>query len=117
MSATSKTPTEFVVTEKAMRPASAERRCFYCHQPVGGHHLFECVLVKRKVVVQTTITHTIDVPAHWDKGMIEFYRNDGSWCQDNLIAELQEVAEAHDCLCPVANTVVLDMQAGVELEE
>ncbi len=30
--------TSFIVTKKAMRPASEKERCFHCHQPIGSTH-------------------------------------------------------------------------------
>ena len=30
--------TEFKVTEEAMRPASADKKCFYCFGVVGENH-------------------------------------------------------------------------------
>jgi len=89
----------FYVTEKAMRPASDKRRCFYCLAPIGDEHKQDCVLVKKKVTVQMKISYEITVPASWEKHQIEFQRNDGSWCADNAISELEEIAEKEGCLC------------------
>lgn len=95
----------FVVTEAAMRPASLVLACFYCHQGIGDKHLTTCVLVKRRVTVRTIIEHVIEVPAHWDAEMVEFHRNESSWCADNFIGELQELAQSQGCIC--ANTTVV----------
>lgn len=86
---------DFIVTEKAMRPAGPERRCFYCKEPIGGKHGPTCVLVRKKVKIRATVEYEIEVPAHWDAEDIEFHRNDGSWCSSNMIGEL----EALGCLC------------------
>jgi len=82
---------DFVVTEKAMRPASDERRCFYCHQPIGGVHDDDCVLVCRKVYVRMEVIYPVEVPAFWDKDMVEFHRNESSWCKSNAVDELHEL--------------------------
>ena len=89
----------FPVTEQAMRPASTLRQCFYCHQAIGENHLSECPTVLKKVIVKATIEYTIDVPAYWDADMIEFHRNESSWCADNLIDELKKTPEDGSCLC------------------
>lgn len=51
--------------------------------------------------VRATIEYTVQVPASWDKHMVEFHRNDGTWCADNMVAELQELIdeERDTCLC------------------
>ena len=88
------------VTEAAMRPASDQRRCFYCHQPIGSDHGPDCVLVRKKVKVRMTVEYEIDVPANWDKGMVEFHRNEGTWCADNAVEELQAIIDKGEgCLC------------------
>lgn len=92
----------FIVTEKAMRPASPLRRCFYCLQDVGAEHKAECVLIKRKAKVRVTIEYEVSEPASWDGRMIEFHRNESSWCAGNLIDELDRLNEQNGCLCPVA---------------
>lgn len=93
---------EFTVTEEAMRPASDKRECFYCRQPIGAKHK-DCVLVNRKVKVELTIQYEISVPAHWDEYMVNFHRNDSSWCAGNLVQELEELDKEKGCLCNAAD--------------
>lgn len=81
-----------------MRPASNVCQCFYCKQPLGAEHKPDCVLIKKRVIVRVTIDYEIEVPADWDKSMVEFHRNEGSWCADNMIEELQALT-AERCLC------------------
>lgn len=45
--------------------------------------------------------YEIDVPSFWEKSNVEFCRNDGSWCANNAIEELQELSKQQGCLCPV----------------
>ena len=90
----------FVVTEKAMRPAATLRACFYCREPIGGQHKHDCVLVTKKVKVRAVIEYEIEMPASFDKAAIEFQRNDGCWCADNMIRELEALKEEKGCLCP-----------------
>ena len=93
------TTDSFTVTESAMRPASDKRQCFYCGQPIGGNHKPDCVLIKKRVKVRMTIEYFIEVPGSWDKDSVEFHRNEGSWCSQNAIEELQELVDSGDCLC------------------
>lgn len=64
----------FTVTEKAMRPASPERKCFYCTAPIGKNHWSNCVLVKKKVQIKVTLKYEIDVPAHWTPEQVKLHK-------------------------------------------
>lgn len=103
----------FTVTEKAMRPASAERRCFYCHQDVGATHNDDCVLINRKVRVRLTIEYDIEVPAFWDPGTIEHHRNASSWCANNALSEL-DAAFPNGCMCGSAEFAFLRETDGIK---
>jgi hypothetical protein len=110
----------FVVTEKAMRPASDLPRCFYCHQPIGDFHLETCGLVCKKVVVRLTIEYPVKVPASWDAHMVEFHRNDGTWCANNLVDELEALTEElgeSRCLCSAAHYDYVDDMTEAYLSE
>lgn len=91
------------VIEGDNRPAGAPDRCFYCGVPHGGQHKEGCVIRTRTVVVRATFEYTVDVPEDWDQEMIEFQRNEGSWCADNGIGELNDLSERLDkagaCAC------------------
>lgn len=65
-----------IVTEKAMRPASSERRCYYCRQPIGDTHTTDCVLYRKKVTI--TINIEVDVPCIWDADDIEYFYTDAN---------------------------------------
>ena len=101
----------FRVTHKAMRPASDQEKCFYCHEPTGGFHADDCVLIQKRVKVRMTVEYEIKVPAHWEKWRIENHRNESSWCQDNAIQDLEELAK-EECLCGLLNYNVVDMGDG-----
>lgn len=96
-------PSKFLVTEAAMRPASQARQCFYCHQPIGGAHKVDCVLINQRYRVRLTVEYEIDRPASWDKSLLEFALNGSSWCASNLVDELAEYVERLEkdglCLC------------------
>jgi hypothetical protein len=89
----------FTVTKDAMRPASDKEQCFYCRQAMGANHKDDCVLVSKMVKVRAVIEYEVRVPSCWDKAQVEFHRNDGSWCADNMISELDEFIEENHCLC------------------
>ena len=107
---------EFTVTEKAMRPASKERRCFYCRRAIGEYHKADCVLVKKTVKVRAVIEYEVEVPHAWNKHDVEFHRNDSSWCSGNMIGELQEI-EADGCLCNITKWECLELNEEPILKE
>lgn len=74
-------------------------RCFYCSEPVGGWHKADCVRFTKKVMVRAIIEYEIEVPDFWQKENIEFHRNEGSWCTDNMLDELEALSESEGCLC------------------
>ena len=94
----------FTVTEKAQRPANMNGRCFYCGQMIGADHREDCVLIHKKVKVRMIVEYEIKVPAHWDKELIEYHRNEGSWCASNAIDELEAAFgdESKRCMCDAA---------------
>jgi len=95
---------EYRVTPEAMRPASDELRCFYCHEAVGGMHKDDCVLIMKLVKVRLTLEYEVPFPAHWTAHDVEFQRNDGSWCAGNLVGELARLsADNEGCLCNSAH--------------
>jgi hypothetical protein len=107
----------FIVTAAAQRPARMDGTCFYCGQPIGAAHKDDCVLIKKRVRVRAVIEYEIDVPAHWTPEQVEWHRNEGTWCADNLITELGALAEKTFCLCgQVTYTHVADT-SGPTLEE
>jgi hypothetical protein len=56
----------------------------------------------RTVIVRMTVEYPVEVPADWDSHMIEFHRNDSSWCASNALNELEELygCENFDsCMC------------------
>lgn len=107
----------FLVTEAAQRPLGMDGTCFYCRQPIGAEHKDDCVLIKKTVKVRLTIEYDVDVPSHWDAHSVEFHRNGSGWCADNLVRELQNLAEREGCLCSVAHFDYLADTSGLTLEE
>lgn len=99
--------------DDGIRPAGPPDACFYCLQPVGGLHAAGCVTLQRRVRVRYVIEMEIDVPYCWDAAMIEFHRNDSSWCANNVREDLDEHVERlrsqGRCLCDDFRCEVLDV--------
>lgn len=100
---------KFTVTEKAMRPATPARECFYCNAPIGAEHEDSCVLVRKKIRLHARVPipgdldvdaeYVTQVPASWDAADIHHYYNDGTWCVLNLPDDIAPFdAEAADRL-------------------
>lgn len=100
------------VNDDGIRPAGGPGECYYCGEMVGQPHGRECVVVKKRVKVRYSFTIEVDIPHFWDKDDFEFHRNEGSWCANNAIAEIQAMiptetiesplgnVEMGPCLCP-----------------
>lgn len=84
--------------DNGQRSGSAPGVCYYCG---GGteDHKEDCVVLKRTVVIRATVEYVVDVPRSWDKHMIEFQRNDGSWCANNDLEALVRHINQHDDRC------------------
>lgn len=109
---------KFIVTEKSQRQSQRTREeCRYCHQPLGSDHKNDCILIKKKVKIRMTVEYEIEVPSDWDKEMVEFSRNSGSWCAGNAIAELDELAGDNGCLCHCASFEYIDTVSEPYLKE
>lgn len=89
----------YTVTNSDERPARRDGNCFYCHQPIGGVHLPDCVIVSKSVVVRFSIDLVCEQPASWDRSDTEGRYNEGSWCADNLLQMLTDLASRGGCLC------------------
>lgn len=92
------------VTRKGAGMRDADpNACFYCGKAIGENHDLDCVCVTKRVKLKATITFEVEVPHCWRKGDIEFHRNDGTWCSDNMLEELKAYAKKVGCLCPDTN--------------
>jgi hypothetical protein len=78
-----------LVKDEDVRPARQDGTCFYCRQELGTPHQEECVIWTKKVRVRVTLEYEIEVPRNWTKENIEFHRNEGTWCADNMVEELE----------------------------
>ena len=91
------------VKEEGIR-SEVPNQCFYCKQLKGSQHLGECVVRKQTVIVKVSIEMLITDPEYWDKDMVEFHKNRGSWCANNIIPQIEAQAEKMGCLCPTFHT-------------
>lgn len=90
----------YAVRPKDERPARQDGTCFYCGQPIGGHHADDCVIPQKTCVVDFTIRLVTSEPAYWNKDNIEFHYNESSWCADNLMGYLEEFENnTGRCMC------------------
>jgi hypothetical protein len=73
---------------------------------------------RRTVRIRATVEYDLEVPADMSDRDIEFHRNEGTYCSDRLVTELQEQVAtegiAYDeegyrpCMCGVTTFEVLD---------
>lgn len=108
---------DFVVTYAAMRPARMDGTCFYCNQPVGATHLDDCVLIKKRVSMRTTIEYEVDEPNFWTGEDIEHFKNASSWCAGNVAEEISRYVDEIGCLCGHAKFEYLADVSGPFLKE
>ena len=91
-----------VENDDGIRPAGPPDECFYCQQKVGQPHGRECVIVTKRVKVRYTMEIEIVVPHDWDEHMIDFHRNDSSWCASNAVEDIKDYVDRmgeDECLC------------------
>jgi len=88
-----------VKNDDGIRPAGNPDQCFYCKSKIGEEHRTDCCIVTKKVLINYCIVVEIDVPHYKSAEQIEFHRNSGTWCANNLIDELQQIKEEKGCLC------------------
>lgn len=107
-------PSTFIVTAVDTRfpphgCGKNKERCFYCKGILGKEHDADCVVRQRSVVLQVTLAYVVHVPQDWTKDQIEFHRNEGTWCTNNMIRELERAAEADKlkCLCMASEITFL----------
>lgn len=93
------------VGDYGIRPAGKPDECFYCNVKRGEQHKAGCVIRCQTVVVRMTVEYVVDIPESWGAENLEFQRNEGSWCSDNGVRELQSLMDRVDaaggCLCPM----------------
>jgi hypothetical protein len=71
--------------------------CAYCQSPVGAEHGPECVCRLRTVVYRVVMEVVSMEPAYWDKHLLDFHKNESSWCADNFTSDLKDPIEG--CAC------------------
>ena len=84
--------------------------CFYCKSPIRDSHKRDCVLFKKKVRVAAIIEYDIEVPDFWEADDILFQRNEGSWCSDNMLDELEELKKSGVDFCDITRFVIPEVK-------
>lgn len=100
---------KFKVTEKAMRPASDKKRCFYCKENIGDVHKDDCVLIRKKVKLKMVFEFEDKVPSYWDDHLVDFHYNDSSWCANNITDIIDNISEKDGCICNHVNFNMISM--------
>lgn len=83
------TPWTVEPDDDGIRPAGPSDACFYCSAKVGEIHHSDCVIRQRTVVLRFEFEYTVLIPEDWDQHMIEFHRNESSWCANNGLHEIE----------------------------
>jgi hypothetical protein len=104
------------VQDEGIRPAGPPTECFYCHAQREAQHNANCVIRERTVVVDVTVRLVITQPEHWTAKQIEWHMNEGSWCADNILEEMEAQAVRMGCLCNTTTTKFV-REASSEDEE
>lgn len=107
---------DWTITETSARPMGNQDECFYCKTRIGKQHKEDCVIRSKTMVMNFTIRTVISVPEFWDDDQIEFHYNNGSWCADNLLRELQARSDDSRCMCGITEAKVI-RDANSEDEE
>lgn len=91
-----------IVRPQDERPGRRDGTCFYCKAPIGSPHKDGCVIRTKTCVVDFTIRMVVPVPENWDEAQIDYHYNDGTWCADNLIEDVNDwETETGRCLCNI----------------
>ncbi len=93
--------------------------CFWCKAAIGTPHKESCGHVIRRAKIRVTLEYEVNVHGGGDPDAVqqfEFRRNEGSWCANNIISELQDVSESSGCLCNHAETTFVSW-VNEELKE
>lgn len=81
----------------------------------------------RTVHIRATVEYDLEVPEDWTDKDIEFHRNEGTYCSDRLVDELEsQMGTDHlhywdegyrPCLCGVATFEVLDKPERIRIRD
>jgi len=112
------------VTNDAVAPAGKPDECFCCNKKLGDEHKPDCVIRERTVVIDITFRMVRATPEDWDKEQIEFQLNNGRFCMDNILDELNDLSERLGCLCGVSEAELIreatpedEKEYGISIEK
>ena len=123
--------------DNGIRPAGKPDECFYCKQKVGQLHKQNCVVVtsilRFKVLLNNKEVGTYErhEPYSQDLDTIMFRLNEGTWCADNCLDDVDwsdesaiKTIEDHrntgSCTCPLLSfefLQIVDVGPYVEIRE
>lgn len=66
--------------------------------------------MQQKRIISIVIDLPMEFPEDWDDDMIEWHLNEGTYCCDNLINELQNYSKENGCICNITNCKVRERQ-------
>lgn len=85
--------------DDGIRPAGPQDACLYCKQKIGNPHRSDCVIVQKRVRLRYCFVVDVSMPHAWTPKEILAHRNQGTWCADNAIEELEALISDKSCLC------------------
>lgn len=106
----------WIVSDYSVRPARPDGTCFYCRAPLGTEHNIGCVIRSKSVLVDVKIRMVIEVPEDWGPDLIEFARNESSWCASNIVKDIVAQEEHMGCMCGITEITYID-EASKQDEE
>lgn len=92
--------TKLVTLKNGPRLAGKPDECFFCLQKIGENHKENCVCYRKLVVIKVEFEYTYETYVNQTPEKLEFYLNEGTYCADNLLEDLQKVSNANGCICP-----------------
>lgn len=87
------------VTSDHITAGGSPDACCWCKARLGQQHRSSCVVRERTVVIDATIRLVRRVPENFSQDEIEFGMNQARWCANNILYELNSLAEHANCLC------------------
>jgi hypothetical protein len=89
-------------------------KCFYCSGKIGREHDADCVTLDKPVKVRLTLDLVLTTVRGWTKEQSERRWNEGSWCADNIISDIERHCADGHCLC---NRAHIDILGDATMEE
>lgn len=75
----------------------------------------ESQMPRKTFRIRATVEYEVSLPGVWDKAGVEFHRNEGTYCADSMLDELEEYRHTErkslrpGCLCGDVHFEVLSV--------